>query len=426
MEEPSNKNSSIKLLGNLHQSFYDLGIKDKFSYQRHHEDTYFQDLIPKLVGFSQYFKKAFSYSTPYLKDYSQGVSQSIETVMLHNARWDLFSSLPHLKSYELMRFGNTTEFSLNQIERKLLTAPQNQSLRVLSFSPDNFPHISYINFQKEALPLFFSKSEKGLLISAHRKNSSQFYFNARCMPDIIFELLLECRNISEAEKKLKKMTSQSAWSLYLIDKNQVLLECDIIGNQKKFHRYQLEQEKSIFFDDDYSSSSQKNLPIPFFGHLIKLGEKGYLELTSIAASQGAFHLHEAQKAYHDDEMPRCYHHLQMSIASLKEKKTQALLNFLFCILQYIYAQTNEEFLAIAHEFSKLSKDLPDYQNELRLLFELRINQITRLGSKLNGQLQNKKLQEVIEREGQWSPTRHKLQRKLIKLRFDTCDVYELV
>lgn len=135
------------------------------------------------------------------------------------------------------------------------------------------------------------------------------------------------------------------------------------------------------------------------------------------------HLSKYQTSIDTGKIAQAYHHIQMAIDLFSGSQEQLIAKFYFCITQYIYEPDKRDLAYLHDEILSLENLLPEYLENHRLLFELRLQKL--LGYKTKNQskkLQNKNLKKLYKEELKLSPLAIKGLKLLIFPRIDVMDI----
>lgn len=154
-------------------------------------------------------------------------------------------------------------------------------------------------------------------------------------------------------------------------------------------------------------------------------EDDFLEINS-KYHKALKHTSVAQSNFDEGKTEKAYHHLQMAEVLFRGHPEQYICLFFFYIWQYIYDSTEKDYNALYKDFLSLEDKLPEYLEDHRQLFLMRVLKI--LGNPIKEKssiIKNQKLKEVYDKEVKLNSVAIKLLKKLIIPRIEILDIIHL-
>ena len=123
------------------------------------------------------------------------------------------------------------------------------------------------------------------------------------------------------------------------------------------------------------------------------------------------------------EITEAYHQIQMAQIEMEGRPEEAISKFYFLVIQYIFETDKRDFSFLLKEFESLDEKLPEYLEDHRQLFVLRLTKLLGLNySKLKPRISHPKLDELYQRERNLNTIALKGLKKLIFPRIDITDI----
>ena len=138
------------------------------------------------------------------------------------------------------------------------------------------------------------------------------------------------------------------------------------------------------------------------------------------------YLGEYQSALDKGDVSRAYHKIQMAIELQKGYPEFYISKFYFIITQYVYESDKRDYTYLYEELESLENKLPNYLEDQRLLFIMRLGKI--IGHKVENTsnlIDNSGLKKLFIREFSQSSITIKSLQKLIYPRIEILDILYL-
>jgi len=272
-----------ELIGDPIQNFYQLGLKDKNKAKIVYKDIHNLFKVPNealndklnqiIQNILPIFFKPNSHYSKYLQAYAEGLgiddNETFYTLMLPEILSMLKKWMPSLA---LPTLGCSSYFGINDktstaFHLRILDFPLNNSIygneRTICYKLSNMKKIFTYSFSGLPYPSLTSMNEDGLTLALHQKYTDVFNNKGRPIFEITFQILATCSNINEALKVLKDSISITTWGLYLLDKNNNVLEVDIGGNQIDYRKYKLDNTSpQLYFNNSPLKKFKQVVSLP--------------------------------------------------------------------------------------------------------------------------------------------------------------------
>lgn len=120
---------------------------------------------------------------------------------------------------------------------------------------------------------------------------------------------------------------------------------------------------------------------------------------------------------------QAYHEIQMSLIEMKDTPDESISRFYFLVTQYIFENDKRDYTYLLQEFESLENKLPDYLNDHRQLFILRLTKLLGLNTdQIKTKIKHPKLKELYGREKNLNQIALRGFKKLIFPRIDIFDI----
>lgn len=178
----------------------------------------------------------------------------------------------------------------------------------------------------------------------------------------------------------------------------------IPGKSPKFYKGQMDSYENIFEKIKIKSLSEK---YKYDSHLISGHER-------IASFQSFLDGGKIEEAYHE---------IQMSYEFFKTTPHAPIIRFYILVLQYIYESNKKDLAYLYSDFKELEGKLPEYLNDHRILFMMRLEKL--LGHPIlfnSSEIKNKNLQDLYDKERKLKAPALIVLKKLIFPRVEILDI----
>lgn len=156
--------------------------------------------------------------------------------------------------------------------------------------------------------------------------------------------------------------------------------------------------------------------------LIKVSKKATTKLDSNYVVGHQF-LAKAQASYDLGNQQKAYHELQMAMQYHQEYSEFYIEKFFFTIWQYLNDSSNKDFTYLYDDFYELENKLPDYLENHRQLFLMRLGKILGHKTTYDSQvIKHEQLRSYYEKEVKMNSLAIKMLRKLTFARIDILDI----
>ena len=117
------------------------------------------------------------------------------------------------------------------------------------------------------IPTLSSINERGLSLAIHYKHGNFFNLEGSSIFEICYDILLNCKDINEAKKRLKNHQSIAHWVIYLSDQSNKVASIDIRGSEISFEAYNMKDYGYLYFNNKIMSHDLTVLKSQPYGHL---------------------------------------------------------------------------------------------------------------------------------------------------------------
>lgn len=256
-----------QLFGDLLENFYQLGLKDKNSYQPTH--LALENFLkistgplnkiqqgPRQLFTRHLFKRLPNYKNR-IEAYAEGLGLSPLNLGSTLLIPEVLSSLHFWPSGGVFSLlGCSSLFSLNEKNELLhgrildfpLVGSYDQAERLLKMKFTGQQGV--VSLGTSGLPYALTAvNESGMTLALHQKYCD--FFNPKGTPifDIILDLLLEATDLRSALKFLKSQESLSSWGLYLGFQNGEVLAVDLRGDKLERQEFTLVPGAPLYFNN---------------------------------------------------------------------------------------------------------------------------------------------------------------------------------
>lgn len=211
--------------------------------------------------------------------------------------------------------------------------------------------------------------------------------------------------------ELKKSKSALNWNASPITPSSIQL---LSFNNTKLEAIMIPEEGPKFF-------SNQTVKYTDIFHDIKLEPKGTSKSSSF--TRGYNSLAKYQSSIDKGEVTNAYHHIQMAIEFFKGNPEYYVTKFYFAITQYIYESDSRDLTYLYHDLEFLSGKLPQYLEDHRKLFILRLGKI--IGHQCpneSDEIKNSDLKKIYKSEFKLNAISIKGLKKLIFPRVEIFDI----
>lgn len=171
---------------------------------------------------------------------------------------------------------------------------------------------------------------------------------------------------------------------------------------------------------------QSRVEIEFKNHSLLQKNMSSPEPIDEFYKKGFKKLAHAQYHFDMENMTEAFHDIQMSISYLENFSEGIIAEFYYGVFQYLTASAKQDFLGALTHFLELEGKLPQYLEDHRKLFIMRLQKITTGKTSIRAEdLQNKSLHKYYTFEINLNGLGLKLLRKLIYPRADINDIIYL-
>lgn len=241
--------------------------------------------------------------------------------------------------------------------------------------------------------------------SQFEKFKSKFKFNAK---DLELECLKLITSLNPKEKNHARDWKQSPLNLASVQvstfNNNTQTSKLVLGETPKVFKNSRAEFKDIFKNMDYTIKKTK-------------------QAKEINYNKGLQLLSKAQTLFDYNKTEHAYHYIQMASTTMNSFQEKWIADFFFCIWQYIYAETKEDYKAVYSQLLMIEEKLPDFLEDHRQLFLLRIEKICAMPITAEiSKVKNKDLKDIYNKEIKLRPMVIKFMRKLIYPRLELPDI----
>lgn len=254
----------VPLIGDPIENLYQLGLKERESFQRLEERVtgllsannflrYGQDIISRARALLK--KKDNTFFDQCIEAYSEGLGIEPSVYMSFISLFELAAHYgqiyPELKG---LLPGCTSLFEKTTdgfIHARLVDFPLigifNATPRLYYWKIEGKPAI--LNYSCEGLaPLFFQTiHDSGFSMSLHHKPGLNYHKVGQSIFKIAFDGLFEAPNMNEFRRELRKNISVTKWGFYMLDLNGNVMCSDIDGPAMNFETFNLNESSPLIF-----------------------------------------------------------------------------------------------------------------------------------------------------------------------------------
>lgn len=266
-----NKNApkaTIELYGNIEENFYQLGLKDRESGKIVHKDV--QNMlrtpvsavnkliaeVSKNIIKQTHIKDQSKY--PHLKAYAEGMKLKTEDLFYIMLIPEMISGMSKWAPGLIKgNFGCSSFFMRNpeneMIHGRILDFPLKNSFdlyeRTILYAFDGRPKIFGFSSAGIPYPSITATNEYGVTVALHQKFTNVLNLSGESIFEIIYEMLNQVKNKSDAIKFLQDKKSITTWCLYMSFSNGEILAYDIMGEDAFYNEdfIPLESKKILYF-----------------------------------------------------------------------------------------------------------------------------------------------------------------------------------
>lgn len=260
------KTTVISLMGDPKDNLYQLGKKERESYQKLQERIvrllsaneflrYGQDIISRARALLK--KKDDSFFDQCIEAYAEGLgieaSEYKSFLYLFEIAAHYGQVYPELKG---MLPGCTSLFEKSSegfVHARLIDFPLVDIFNAT-------PHLYYwkvdgknsvMNYSCEGLaPVFFQTiHQSGFSMALHHKPGGTFHREGMSIFHIAFDTLFDAANMNDFRKELKKKTSVTKWGFYMMDPTGTVLAMDLDGPASNMETFSLTESALLVFNN---------------------------------------------------------------------------------------------------------------------------------------------------------------------------------
>lgn len=237
------------------------------------------------------------------------------------------------------------------------------------------------------------------------KSKSKLKFSAN---DLELECLKTITKLAPIEKAHARDWKQSPLNIASVQvstfNNNLQTSKLVLGDTPKVIKNSRAELKNIFTNFDYTIKESK-------------------EAKDITYNKGLQLLSKAQTLYDYKNPEHAYHYIQMASTIMNSHQEKWIADFFFCVWQYLYAETKEDYKAVYSQLLILQDKLPEFLEDHRQLFLLRIEKVCAMPITANIEIvSNHDLKDIFKKEQKLRPMVIKLMRKLIYPRLELPDI----
>ncbi len=258
------KTKIIPLTGDLKENLYQLGMKEKYAFER------IEERVTRLLSTSDILRQGrdiISRARAGLKKkkdlsfFEECVAAYAEGMKIEPSRYMSFLSLFEIAAHygqiypELKGLlpGCTSVFHKRDNEfchARLLDFPLtgifDDSPRLYYWKTEGKP--SFLSYSCEGLaPLFFQGvHEKGISFAIHHKPGHSFHKDGESIFQIAFETMFNVQSMTDVKREVRKKTSMTKWCFLMMDKDGLAKVIDMDGPAITSENYQLTDRPLIF------------------------------------------------------------------------------------------------------------------------------------------------------------------------------------
>ncbi|MEK6624870.1 MAG: hypothetical protein AABY86_07880, partial [Bdellovibrionota bacterium] len=265
----------IRLVGDLEENFYQLGVKDREAAKTvvDHITSIF-DLpfpilnIPFKTLLNLYLSKTFSCHSPYQKAmsaYIEGLGMSKDAYYGAMILPELMSCLSKwFPAIPTTWIGCSSFFTIDDdydgpLHGRIMDGPIGGTYdayeRVIYYELKGLPKMIGINLPGLPTAGITGMNESGVTLALHQKYTKTFNTSGTPIFELGFNLLASVKNKHEAIEFLKKSQSISSWCFYLSFADGDILRADLIGDRLFYHEDGLTRGKVLYFNNSLEDKS---------------------------------------------------------------------------------------------------------------------------------------------------------------------------
>lgn len=281
------------LIGDADENFYQLGLKDKDSFDTVQKHMLAQMRLahPKvdkilqkaMQGLIKPLLERSSVFGPLLKCYAQGLERPVEEIAQGLLVPEILSSLAIFpKLSPLGVFGCSSFFALDKdsdgpIHGRILDFSLVGSFdlyeRALIFNFKDQPQIFSYGTTAFAYPSLTAMNSHGVSVAIHQKFTPYFNPKGQSIFEIVYQLLCEVDNYESALRFLRKSRSLTTWGINLLFQDGKVLLADLQGDQLFYKEENLRPNEIIYTNNLPLNEAHQNHFVPSgFGHYCSMRE----------------------------------------------------------------------------------------------------------------------------------------------------------